>query len=62
MYALHPGSGAKDRKFGGACAWLATPDDIKALARDMERRADDIASVTREECEAMLAKVKALLG
>jgi hypothetical protein len=62
LYGLSPGDGAKERRFGGKCAYLATAQDIKILASEMELKVEDIVTVTRQECEAMLARVKALLG
>jgi hypothetical protein len=59
FFALHPGSHPDAET---ADAWLATPDEIKALARDMERKIEDITLVTRKECEAMIANTRKILG
>jgi hypothetical protein len=60
-YGLHAGGGS-EKRFGGKCAYLATSEDIKELADEMEQKADDISAVTRKECNEMLARVKRLLG
>ena len=60
-FGLKPGDGELGKRFGGRCAYLATLPEIRHLARDMELKADDIVTATRRDCDAMLAKVHALL-
>ena len=61
VFGMMPGDGGQERRFGGRMAYLATPSELRHLARDMENKADDIVAVTRQECDAMLAKVRELL-
>jgi hypothetical protein len=55
-YDLIPGHADKD------CVWLATPEEIEGLLREMETKIDDIAIVTRRECEELLEKARKALG
>ncbi len=60
-YDLYPGD-ADDPAAQAKQARLATSYEIKTLALDMEENIDGIAIVTQRECEAMIARVKELLG
>jgi len=42
-------------------AFYATHDEIAALARDMQVRAEDISVITRKECDEMIAKARKIL-
>jgi hypothetical protein len=62
FYALSPGNHADEDRIAAADhVYLATPEDIAALAKDMETNAEEIVLVTRQECDAMIARVKRLL-
>jgi len=50
--------GSKDM----ALAYLATPDEIAVHLREMEMKAEDIAVITRRECDDMIAKAKKIMG
>jgi len=56
FYTLHPGHHADEGLY------RATPTEIARLATDMETNADDIALITRRECDAMIARAQRALG
>jgi hypothetical protein len=62
LYGVHPGNVVEDAFATDAYALLATAEDILALSHEMEMHMDDIACATRKECDAMLKRVKKLLG
>jgi len=57
----HPEDSAPALGADESCACLATRNEIADLAREMELKLDDIAIVTREECEEMIEKVRKTL-
>jgi hypothetical protein len=63
LLALAPG----DHRDGRATdsdhvAYLALPQEIRGLARAMDERAEDITAVTHADVQAMLARVREILG
>ena len=62
FYSMRPGNQADTPHLEKTSAWLATPDEIKDLAHEMERKLEDISVISRHKCEAMIAKARKALN